>query len=78
MYDNILIKVGVEPDLALAKASKLEVDPVNGGFKVRYSVLLVMIMVMLVVMILVKLLVMILVKLVVMILVKLFVLSGEC
>ena len=28
------MKVGVEPDLELARASKLEVDPVHGGFKV--------------------------------------------
>jgi len=33
--DHIVIAVGVEPDLALAKASKLEVDPVHGGFKVN-------------------------------------------
>ena len=28
------MKVGVEPDLELARESKLEVDPVHGGFKV--------------------------------------------
>jgi len=33
--DHIVIAVGVEPDLALAQASKLEVDPVHGGFKVN-------------------------------------------
>merc|ERR1711892_740431 len=33
--DHIVIAVGVEPDLGLAKASNLEVDPVNGGFKVN-------------------------------------------
>jgi len=33
--DHIVIAVGVEPDLELAKASKLEVDPVHGGFKVN-------------------------------------------
>lgn len=33
--DHMVVAVGVEPDLALAKASKLEVDPVHGGFKVN-------------------------------------------
>jgi len=33
--DHIVIAVGAEPDLALAKSSKLEVDPVHGGFKVN-------------------------------------------
>jgi len=33
--DHIVIAVGVEPDLELAKASKLEIDPVHGGFKVN-------------------------------------------
>jgi len=33
--DHIVIAVGVEPDLELARASKLEVDPVHGGFKVN-------------------------------------------
>jgi len=33
--DHIVIAVGVEPDLSLAKESKLEVDPIHGGFKVN-------------------------------------------
>jgi len=33
--DHLVVAVGVEPDLELAKASKLEVDPVQGGFKVN-------------------------------------------
>lgn len=33
--DHMIVAVGVEPDLELAKASKLEVDPVHGGFKVN-------------------------------------------
>ena len=28
-------QVGIEPDLALAKASNLEIDSVHGGFKVN-------------------------------------------
>jgi len=33
--DHAVIAVGVEPDLALAKTSNLELDPVHGGFKVN-------------------------------------------
>lgn len=33
--DHMVVAVGVEPDLQLARASKLEVDPVHGGFKVN-------------------------------------------
>ena len=34
-YLTVSVQVGVEPDLALATSSKLEVDPVHGGFKVN-------------------------------------------
>merc|ERR1719410_1354586 len=33
--DHMVVAVGIEPDLELAKASQLEVDPVHGGFKVN-------------------------------------------
>merc|ERR1712025_978800 len=33
--DHMVVAVGIEPDLALAQASNLEVDKVNGGFKVN-------------------------------------------
>ena len=31
--DHMVVAVGIEPDLELAKASQLETDPVHGGFK---------------------------------------------
>merc|ERR1711915_694100 len=31
----MVVAVGIEPDLTLAKSSKLEIDPVHGGFKVN-------------------------------------------
>ena len=31
----IFSQVGIESDLELAKASKLEIDPTHGGFKVN-------------------------------------------
>jgi len=33
--DHMVVAVGVEPDLELAKASQLEIDSVHGGFKVN-------------------------------------------
>ena len=33
--DHMVVAVGIEPDLALAAASNLEVDKVHGGFKVN-------------------------------------------
>merc|ERR1712025_1348571 len=33
--DHMVVAVGIEPDLALAQASNLEVDKVHGGFKVN-------------------------------------------
>merc|ERR1712079_489998 len=33
--DHMVVAVGIEPDLALAAASSLEVDKVHGGFKVN-------------------------------------------
>merc|ERR1712079_244049 len=33
--DHMVVAVGIEPDLELAKASQLETDPVHGGFKVN-------------------------------------------
>jgi len=33
--DHMVVAVGIEPDLQLAKASNLEVDSVHGGFKVN-------------------------------------------
>ena len=32
--DHMVVAVGIEPDLELAKASQLEIDSVHGGFKV--------------------------------------------
>jgi len=33
--DHLVVAVGVEPDLQLARSSGLEIDPVHGGFKVN-------------------------------------------
>ena len=33
--DHMVVAVGIEPDLALAQASNLEIDKVHGGFKVN-------------------------------------------
>jgi len=33
--DHMVVAVGIEPDLALAQASSLEIDKVHGGFKVN-------------------------------------------
>ena len=35
--DHMVVAVGIEPDLTLAKSSKLEIDPVHGGFKVGFN-----------------------------------------
>ena len=32
--DHMVVAVGIQPDLELAKASQLEIDSVHGGFKV--------------------------------------------
>merc|ERR1712060_961882 len=33
--DHLVVAVGVEPDLQLARSSNLEIDPLHGGFKVN-------------------------------------------
>ena len=32
--DHMVLAVGVEPDMELARSSNLEIDPLHGGFKV--------------------------------------------
>ena len=32
--DHMVLAVGVEPDMELARSSNLEMDPLHGGFKV--------------------------------------------
>ena len=37
--DHMVVAVGIEPDLELAKASHLEIDSVHGGFKVMQLII---------------------------------------